>query len=233
MNYKYRIKFSKNGPIKYIGHLDVMRYFQKAMRRSNLPIAYSAGFSPHQIMSFAYPLSVGYTSEGEYFDIEMTNPVSEADIKEKLSSNMSDGFEIIDVRALPEKSLNCMSAVFAASYMVSIKESVVLPDDYIEKFNDFFGQQTISVNKPKKKGGGFIEIDLKKLLYFYDIKDRALYFTVNASSSDNVKASFVTDVYFEFLGIELKPFMYNIHRIDILGNKGTDERIELVSLIDY
>ena len=47
---KVRIKFSKQGPVKFIGHLDVMRYFQKAMRRAAIDIKYSEGFSPHQIM---------------------------------------------------------------------------------------------------------------------------------------------------------------------------------------
>ena len=50
---KIRIKFKKYGPMKFIGHLDVMRYFQKAMRRAGVDICYSGGFSPHQIMSFA------------------------------------------------------------------------------------------------------------------------------------------------------------------------------------
>lgn len=55
--------------MKFIGHLDVMRYFQKAMRRADIPIAFTKGFSPHMIMSFANPLGVGLTSDGEYFEI--------------------------------------------------------------------------------------------------------------------------------------------------------------------
>lgn len=68
---KIRIKFRKYGVMKFIGHLDMMRYFQKAMRRAEIDIAYSEGFSPHQIMSFAAPLGVGITSDGEYLDIEV------------------------------------------------------------------------------------------------------------------------------------------------------------------
>ena len=62
---KIRIKFSKTGTMKFIGHLDIMRYFQKVMRRSEVNIAYSEGFSPHQKMSFAAPLGVGLTSVGD------------------------------------------------------------------------------------------------------------------------------------------------------------------------
>ena len=60
---KVRIKFAKKGTMKFIGHLDIMRYFQKAIRRAGIDIAYSEGFSPHQIMSFAAPLGVGLESK--------------------------------------------------------------------------------------------------------------------------------------------------------------------------
>ncbi len=63
---KIRIKFRKYGVMKFIGHLDIMRFFQKAVRRSGIDICYSEGFSPHQVMSFAAPLGVGITSDWEY-----------------------------------------------------------------------------------------------------------------------------------------------------------------------
>ena len=65
---KVRMRFIKRGPIQYIGHLDLMRYFQKVFRRCGLDVAYSQGFNPHQILSFASPLGVGLTSIGEYLD---------------------------------------------------------------------------------------------------------------------------------------------------------------------
>ena len=76
---KARIKFRKYGIMRFIGHLDVMRFFQKAMRRANIPIAFTGGYSPHMIMSFAQPLGVGLTSDGEYLDIELTESISSED----------------------------------------------------------------------------------------------------------------------------------------------------------
>lgn len=73
---KIRIKFTKTGPVRYIGHLDVMRYFQKLNRRAGLDVKYTTGFSPHQIMSFAAPLGVGLESFGEYVDIEVNSSLS-------------------------------------------------------------------------------------------------------------------------------------------------------------
>ena len=76
---KARIKFKKYGALRFIGHLDVMRFFQKAIRRAHIPIAYTGGYSPHMIMSFANPLGIGITSEGEYFDIELKESISSAE----------------------------------------------------------------------------------------------------------------------------------------------------------
>ena len=77
---KLRIKFRKYGPVRFIGHLDVMRFFQKANRRAELDVAYTGGFSPHQIMSFAAPLGVGLTSNGEYMDLEVHSLTSCEDV---------------------------------------------------------------------------------------------------------------------------------------------------------
>ena len=87
---KIRIKFRKYGNMKFIGHLDVMRYFQKAIRRADVGIRYSEGFSPHQIMSFAAPLGVGITSEGEYLDIEVVPPEEGSHLTERLNAAMAE-----------------------------------------------------------------------------------------------------------------------------------------------
>ena len=78
---KVRIKFTKTGAMKFVGHLDTMRYFQKAIRRAELPVAFSGGYSPHMIMSFAAPLGVGTTSMGEYFDMELTEKFLQQKLK--------------------------------------------------------------------------------------------------------------------------------------------------------
>ena len=86
---KIRIKFRKYGTMKFIGHLDVMRYFQKAIRRAEVNIRYSEGFSPHQIMSFAAPLGVGITSKGEYVDIEVLDTENSKKMVDRLNAVMS------------------------------------------------------------------------------------------------------------------------------------------------
>ena len=100
---KARIKFKKYGALRFIGHLDVMRFFQKAIRRAHIPIAYTGGYSPHMIMSFANPLGIGITSEGEYFDIELKESISSAEAVSRLNAVMVEGIEVLSFRQIAEK----------------------------------------------------------------------------------------------------------------------------------
>ena len=109
--------------MRYVGHLDLMRFFQKAVKRANLPIRYSEGFNPHQIMSFAAPLGVGLTSEGEYMDIDLKEEVASKAGLEALNKNMVEGLEITSFKYLPDSAEKCMSAVTAASYTVTYKDA--------------------------------------------------------------------------------------------------------------
>ena len=90
---KARIKFRKYGALRFIGHLDVMRYFQKVMRRAEIPIAFTGGFSPHMIMSFASPLGIGLESDGEYLDIELTEPIKSNEAVRRMNEAGVEGIE--------------------------------------------------------------------------------------------------------------------------------------------
>ena len=119
---KIRIKFKKYGVMRFIGHLDIMRYFQKAMRRADIDIAYSEGFSPHQIMSFAAPLGVGIISDGEYLDIEVHSTKSSKESIDALNAVMVDGMEITEYVALPDDAKKSMTIVAGAEYNVYYKD---------------------------------------------------------------------------------------------------------------
>lgn len=173
---KIRIKFSKYGVMRFIGHLDMMRYFQKAMRRAEIDIAYTEGFSPHQIMSFAAPLGTGLTSDGEYLDIEVRATKSSKEALEALNQVMADGVWVTEYKLLPEGTKNAMSSVVAADYLVYFKEPSKNPfggrvkdgpesgtslPEAIEGFLN--GQEQICITKQTKKSER--TMDLKPLIY--------------------------------------------------------------------
>ena len=119
---KIRIKFSKHGAFRFIGHLDIMRYFQKAFRRAEIDIAYSEGFSPHQIMAFSAPLGIGLESDGEYMDVVLNSCISLSDLKSRLNAQMAEGIEILSAKYLAEKTANAMASVAAAGYYVFLRD---------------------------------------------------------------------------------------------------------------
>ena len=120
---RVRVKFSKSGVMKFIGHLDVMRYFQKAMRRAEIDIAYSEGMSPHMIMSFAQPLGVGLTSDGEYMDVEVRTPIASKEAIERLNRVGVDGITVTQWRQIPEDKANkAMTLVAGADYELRFRK---------------------------------------------------------------------------------------------------------------
>jgi len=141
---KVRIKFTKVGALRYVGHLDFMRTFQKIIKRSGVLAVFTRGFSPHMIMSFASPLGVGLESLGEYVDFEMAyrDPYEltkielqrmsqlniendklpdvppEAVIINMLNSECPDGVRILSVKRIEEAKGKAMALVSASDNVV-------------------------------------------------------------------------------------------------------------------
>ncbi len=197
---KLRIKFSKHGVLKFIGHLDVMRYFQKAIRRAGIDIAYSSGFSPHQVMSFAAPLGVGLESNGEYMDIEVNSLTSSQQVMDALNGQMADGIRVLEVKLLGDNSGNAMASVAAASYSIRFREGHRPQFLSAESLNDFCGQQEITVTKKTKRSEAVF--DMKPYIYGLSLDEdgSTIHLTVDASSANNLKPSLVMKAYFEMNG---------------------------------
>ncbi len=208
---KVRFKFTKNGCMKFIGHLDVMRYFQKAMRRADIDIAYSSGYSPHQLMSFAAPLGVGHTSGGEYFDIEANTVTSSEDMKARLNAVMAEGITVEEVRLLPENCKNAMASVAAAGYTVRVRrghEHGFSMREAVERF-----KREAHAPYLKKTAKTEIELDLKQSVYELCANgDGSVYMLVDASSSGNIRPAMVMETLCGYFEERPEEFDFMIHR---------------------
>lgn len=227
---KVRIKFAKYGVMKFIGHLDMMRFFQKAMRRADIDVRYSEGFSPHQIMSFAAPLGVGIESFGEYLDIEVLSMDSPETMRQALNDVMVEGVEILSVTVLPDQAKNAMASVAAASYRLTMKEGTFPIDDLAEKLQAFYAQETIPYTKETKKS--VVELDLKHGIYELDADDEgAIHMLVNASSSGNIKPTMIFEKFCQFVGCEIPASAIQVTRLEIYSGLAKEgEKRHLVPL---
>ena len=230
---KIRVKFKKEGAMKFVGHLDVMRYFQKAIRRADVDICYSAGFNPHQIMSFAAPLGIGLTSEGEYMDIEVNSTKSSKEMVEDFNRCMVEGFSVISYRQLPEDSKNAMSIVAAADYVLSFREGYE-PENIIaffEGLKEFYNQEEINIVKKTKKSE--MEMNIRPLIYQLEVRGDNIFMQVSTGSVSNIKPELVMQAYYDKLGMELNPFTFQIHRLELYADKNMkleDTPMDLISL---
>ena len=228
---KVRIKFSKHGAMKFIGHLDMMRYFQKAMRRAEIDIAFSEGFSPHMIMSFALPLGVGVTSDGEYVDIELRTPISSEQAVKQLNNVMTEGVTVTSFRQIEEgKAGKAMSLVAAADYTVRFREEKAPAENWQEKFNAFLAQEQILITKKTKKSEK--EIDIRPRVYAVSVQDDAIHLTLAAGSAANIKPDLVLEAFAAYLNWEMPEFALLINRDELYANIGDETERRLVSLED-
>lgn len=225
---KVRIKFSKYGAMKFIGHLDVMRYFQKAMRRADIDIVFTEGFSPHMIMSFALPLGVGITSSGEYLDVEINTPISSKEAIQRLNDVMVEGVDVLSFRRIEEgKAGKAMSLVAAAKYIVSFRKGFEPPVIWQEKFREFLRQKQIVVLKKTKKSE--TEVDIRPLIYDCSLDGEQISMTLAAGSAANIKPELVLEAFASYLGWEMPEFALLIHREELYANLG-EEECHLISL---
>lgn len=222
-----RMKFKKHGCMKFIGHLDIMRYFQKAIRRADIDIAYSEGFSPHMIMSFAAPLGVGLTSEGEYVDLQIHSCESSKAAVEALNQTMVEGMEVISFLRLPDNVKNAMASVAAADYFVRFREGYA-PENWEEKFKAFLQKKEMLIVKKTKKSEA--EVDLKPMIYECRLQDNGIFMKVACGSANNLKPELVMEAFCRDAHIELEPFAFEIARLEVYTDLGDETKRKLVPL---
>ena len=210
---KVRIKFTKEAPVKYLGHLDILRFFQKCFVRARVKMLYSEGFNPHQKLSFALPLGVGITSRAEFLDADIEDGQNLKEVKERLNSVSGDGFRILDIREVKEGAESLMSAVAFASYEVSsLKGGFFIPEGFME-------QEKIPVAKKTKKGSR--EVDIKPLIFKLEGNDPISMF-LSAGSLNNLKPELLLEAVCSFSGTEYARENFELVRTGLYGPDKTD-----------
>ncbi len=219
---KIRIKFSKHGAMKFIGHLDMMRFFQKVLRRAEIDIAFTEGFSPHMVMSFALPLGVGMTSDSEYVDIEIKTPISSQEALERLNDVMVEGIHVTSFCRIGEgKASKAMSLVAAADYTVSFRDGCELPQGWQTSWESFLAQEEIVVCKKTKKSEK--EENIRPMIYRGECRDGKISMMLAAGSAANLKPDLALQAFAGFLGWKMPEFALLVNRDELYTDIGDGE----------
>ena len=212
--------------MKFVGHLDTMRYFQKAIRRAELPVAFSGGYSPHMIMSFAVPLGVGMESLGDYFDLEMAKDMATSEIAARLDEQMAEGMHIVSVRKVEDgKAGKAMALVAAADYLVEFRLGKEPSIEWKSRVEEFLAQPEIKQTKRSEK-----EIDLRPNIYKMEVRENGFFYMLASASSNYTKPELVTNTFFKWLGEELPEFAFTVKRLEMYADQGENASPRFVTL---
>lgn len=119
---KVRIRWGRKGLVRFLSHLDNVRVIERTIRRAELPVEYSLGFHPHMKLSFGPPLQLGYSSEAEYFDLQLERPFDTV-MAAALNKELPPGFFILDSRGVIDNKVSLSGRLNRAVYQVFLEKN--------------------------------------------------------------------------------------------------------------
>lgn len=149
-----RVFFSKTGRAKYTSHLDTMRMFTRALRRSGLPLWYTQGFNPHLYMTFALPIPLGYEGLCESLDLRLTGEIPLEQAAGRIGAVLPPGFAVVNAATPVHKP----DDIVWADYSVSLRYTEAAAAEMAAKLEAFLQGNVIEVAKRTKKGEKMVDI---------------------------------------------------------------------------
>ncbi len=179
---KVRIYFSKTGRAKYISHLDLMRTFMRAIKRSGVKIKYTEGFNPHPHMVFGNPLSLGYESVAELCEVKLVENVELNDVKDAINAQLPEGLEIRNVLPVQKE----LKQIGYCRYRVTIEDNRSFDDTDVTTIAELFSGDKLEIVKKSKSSEK--TMDILPLIAEFDccVQEGKLVITAAVSFNTNI-----------------------------------------------
>ena len=214
-----RLLFTKTGRARYISHLDLMRTFQRAFARANIPIKHTEGFNPHPFVSIALPLSVGFSSQCEILEFGLLDGTSHGEVPDRLTAAMPEGL-IVHQCWPAERKLKELRYV---NYIMTFEYPEGRPQEAEPALADLFSRESLVVRKKSNKAKvGFTEVDIIPLIRGWHIecqRDAMMADLVTSAQNpglnpDLIRAAFCAEY------PEYTPDLITFHRQEVLDGEG-------------
>ena len=217
--------FEKGERLRHIGHLDIMRSTQRALRRSGLPVSYSKGFNPQMLITFASALSTGAVGRHELMDVTLDKTVTAEEFLAAMNAAMPPDMQLSSAKALDDRHPALMAMVRAASYQLH-----VLDEDAAQKcitaIPAFLQQESIMAMRKTKSG--VKECDIRPLIHALRGENGCLYATLTLTESTACKPDMLLNALCGFAGCEVPRML--VVREHLLGENGRGELVPLETL---
>lgn len=143
MTQRFRITFSKDGPLRWVAHLDMMRTWERTIRRATLPLAYTQGFSPHPRIAMAAPLPVGVSGTHELIDLWLDEALTPVEVAKRLSGALPPGLGIVSVEQVSDDLPSMQSTLLAAEYAVRFEAGAVDLDAVASAIEELLARESL------------------------------------------------------------------------------------------
>lgn len=154
--------YHRGEALRFLAHLDAQRLFQRALRRGGIPVAYSQGFNPHPILSFAFSLPVGYTADGEWIDLRLEEDMEPEEFIARMNGSLPAGYRIETALAVPETLPTLTALVAGVRYRVALELPAPMTAAGLQEAVDGLLSGPIVVRKKTK--GGMRDVDIRPLV---------------------------------------------------------------------
>lgn len=194
--------FEKAPRLRLIGHLDLMRAMQRALRRSGLPLRYSQGFNPHILLTFAAPLSVGMPGKREIMEVPLEGDITAEEFMRQLSAALPPDLPLLSARGVDDRHPAPMALLRAASYEARMETAPAGLDQAIQ---DFLAQTEISVMRKTKSGEKLS--DIRPMIFDLRREGDALRMTLALSEKATCKPDLLLQSLFDFSHLDRPPML--------------------------
>ena len=205
------IRFGKQPRLRFISHLDLQRFFQRAVNRTGLPIAWSQGFNPHPVMSFGSALALGWTSEYEVIDIKLSAPMGRKRTEEAIRAALPEDLPVLEVRMIDDKHPAPMALVRMSDYSVRLEGENA--SAVIGQIPAFWEREEVPAVKKTKSGEK--EINARPLVIGLDPTSDGFNARLMLTESQSIKPDLLVKLLADMAGVT--PPEVRIHRTLLLG----------------
>lgn len=218
------IRFGKQPRLRFISHLDLQRFFQRAVNRTGLPIAWSQGFNPHPVMSFGSALALGWTSEYEVIDIKLSAPMGRGRTEEAIRAALPEDLPVLEVRMIDDRHPAPMALVKMADYIVRLEgEDAPAVLAQIPAFME--KDEVLAVKKTKS---GEKQINARPLVIGLEPSEDGFRARLMLTERESIKPDLLVKLLSDMAGVE--PPESRIHRLMLLGEDASGELKPLMRL---
>ena len=217
-------EFGKKGRLRYISHLDLQRFMMRALRRTDLPVAYSQGFNPHPQMSFASALAMGWSSDVELMDIRLTEPVDPEHALNEMRAALPPEMPVHRCRMVDDRHPALMARLVMADYRIEIKGEDA--GKILCEARNYMAEETVMAVRKTKSGEK--EVNIRPMTISLEAEGDALLARLMLTPEETLKPDLLVSVLAERAGAQ--DVESAIFRTALLGRNDQGEIVALMEL---